>query len=111
MQLGFVMVLNISADGPLLGSGRDASDIIGDALGADAELVVIPVERLEPAFFQLRSGLLGEFVQKFTNFGLRLAFVGDLGDQIAQSKSLHDFVFECGKNDRIQFVADINDVR
>ena len=47
--------------------------MIGEAIEHRAGLVLIPVERLEDEFFRLRTRVAGEIVQKFVNYGLRLA--------------------------------------
>ncbi len=56
----------LPADGPLIATEADATDIIGEAFGNGAELVVIPAGRLSPEFFKLGSGLAGAMLQKFT---------------------------------------------
>jgi hypothetical protein len=70
-------VLEIPADGPTVEDEASALDLIGDAFGADANVVSVPVERLSPEFFRLRSGVAGAVVQKFANYRLRLVVVGD----------------------------------
>jgi Domain of unknown function (DUF4180) len=94
-----------SSDGPLLRSGRDANDLIGDARSANASLAVLPLERLDPAFFELRSGVAGEFVQKFVNYRVKLAILGDTTELSAQSKSLHDFIYESNQRGSVWFLA------
>jgi hypothetical protein len=53
------------SEGKKLRTDRDAVDLIGDARGAGAETIAIPVERLDEDFFVLRTRVAGEFVQKF----------------------------------------------
>ena len=62
-----------AADGPLLRKGQDASDLISEARSADATIAVLPTARLDPAFFDLKTGIAGEMVQKFVNYGLKVA--------------------------------------
>jgi hypothetical protein len=98
--------LFVSADGPLLTGAQDALDIIGEAYGADTDLVVIPVARLDPAFFDLRTGLAGEILQKFVNYRLRLVILGDIGAHVAASDALRDLVRESNRGRQVRFVAD-----
>jgi hypothetical protein len=98
-----VDVHHISAEGPLLSSG---ADVLGLMHETDAEWIAFPVGRLDPAFVDLRSGIAGDIVQKFVNYGLRLAVVGDISDAIAGSGALRDFVRECNRGRQIWFVAD-----
>ena len=70
--------------------GQDASDLISEARSADATIAVLPTARLDPAFFDLKTGIAGEMVQKFVNYGLKVAIVGDTSELAAKSKALHD---------------------
>lgn len=63
-----VRVLSLSADGPVIAGESEAMEVIGEALGDKAEVVAVPVSRLSPEFFQLRSGVAGAVVQKFVNY-------------------------------------------
>lgn len=92
--------------GPLLASSRDASDLIGEALSAGAELVVIHVERLGPDFLRLSTGLAGEVLQKFVNYRLLPVILGDVSAAVAASAPLRDFVRECNRGRAVWFAAD-----
>lgn len=106
-DLGGVRVLVLSEEGPELASERHATDIIGDALGHEAVWVAAPLSRLPDAFFRLASGLAGAVLQKFVNYGVRIAFIGDISERTAISKPLHDFVFESNRGRHVWFVDDL----
>ena len=57
-----------------------------------AERIVINKDMICGDFFILSTGLAGEILQKFTNYGIRAAFVGDYSGYT--SKPLHDFIYE-----------------
>lgn len=100
-------ILLCDADGPVLSTGRDATDIIGDAYGSDVVAIVLPAARLSDAFFDLSTRLAGEFVQKFVNYGLALAIVGDISAHLAASTALRDFVYESNRGRHLWFVDDL----
>ena len=54
-------------------------------------------------FFKLSTGIAGEVVQKFINYGYRLAIIGDFAGYT--SKPLHDFIYECNNGNHLYFVA------
>ncbi|WP_306300088.1 DUF4180 domain-containing protein, partial [Streptomyces sp. NRRL B-24085] len=56
---GGVNVLHCAPDGPPLDGERAALDLIGDAMGRDAQVVAVPVDRVPEEFFRLRSGVAG----------------------------------------------------
>ena len=103
-------VHHVRADGPLLRSGADALGLIYDEGVAGAEWIAVRAERLDPSFFDLSSGVAGEFVQKFVNYQQRLAVVGDLSGRLEESSALRDFVRECNRGRQVWFVADAGEL-
>ena len=93
--------------GPLLRSEDDARDLIQETFGTDIRLAVVPVERLDPEFFELRTGVAGAFVQKLVQYRLRLVVVGDISAQTAASDALRDWVREVNRGRDILFVDDL----
>jgi len=63
--------------------------------------LVIYGESLGEAFFDLRSGFAGEVLQKFSNYNMKLAVIGDFSQ--CQSQSLRDFMGECNRGNRVFF--------
>ncbi|MEO8757893.1 MAG: DUF4180 domain-containing protein [Devosia sp.] len=104
-----MVTYTLPAAGPLIATEDDGRDLIGEAFGhgaeLGAELVVIPAARLAPEFFQLSSGLAGAILQKFTNYQLRIAIVGDISAYTENSAPLRDFVRESNRHGDIRFLA------
>lgn len=96
--------LVVPAEGAPLGSERDATDLIGDALSVGARSVAIPVERLHPDFLNLSSRMAGLMIQKFTNYRLDVIFVGDISEALARSEALRAYVIECNRGRGVRFV-------
>jgi Domain of unknown function (DUF4180) len=101
-----IRVLRLEADGEPISTPDDASDLVGTAWSHQANLVVVPVERLDPEFFRLSTGIAGEITQKLVNYRLRLTVMGDISEHVAGSDALRDFVWESNHGDQIWFVAD-----
>ena len=102
-----VPVLVCAADGPPIADPQDAMDLIASAF-TEADVVAVPAERLDDRFFDLRSGLAGEVMQKFVNYHKRLAVVGDISAHVARSTALRDLVVESNRGRHIWFVADLD---
>lgn len=96
-----------AADAPVIASGREAADLIGEALSTDITLAVIPAERLSPDFLRLSSGLAGEVLQKFVNYGIVVAILGDISEAVGSSAPLRDFVRESNRGAAVWFVPDL----
>jgi len=65
------------------------------------------MERLDPAFFQLRTGLAGEILQKFVNYRVRLAILGDFTQPAADSTALRDLIRESNSGRTTWFLPDV----
>jgi len=103
--------LLLDAEGPQIRTGQDAMDLIATTfIENGADTIVVPVERLDPDFFRLSSGVAGDIVQKFVNYRRRLIVVGDVSAQVDRSDALRDWLREVNRGDDIRFVAALDDV-
>lgn len=109
-DLNGVRIFEVPSQGLELRTGKDAIDILSDASGHQAAFIVIPVERLGDDFFDLRTRIAGEVVQKFVTYGSRLAIVGDISKRIAASKSLAAFVVESNRGVHLWFVESLDEL-
>ena len=69
--------------------------------GSDS--LIIHERNLPAEFFDLKTGLAGDILQKFSTYQGRLAIIDDFTKY--ESKSLNDFIYESNKGRRINFVA------
>lgn len=97
--------LRLDADGPLLATPSDFSQLIGAAWGRDLDAIVIPVARLHADFFTLSTRLAGEALQKLTQHGLMLVVLGDISAHLEKSQALRDFVREANRGHHARFVS------
>ncbi|MDD7967009.1 DUF4180 domain-containing protein [Actinomycetospora lemnae] len=102
-----VGVLVLDREGPTIRDEAGALDVIGQTYGTGVDVVAIPVDRLDPAFAQLSSGVAGAIVQKFVNYRLRLVVVGELG---ATSGPVADWVREANRGRELWFVRDLDEL-
>lgn len=107
VDLAGLRVFICDAEGPPLASDGAISDLIGEMFGADAELVAIPAARLPSAFFDLRTRLAGEILQKLVNYRFRVAILGDISAALAASRALQDFVGESNRGQTVWFALDV----
>lgn len=90
--------------GVCIRNSQDAGDLLMNAIFSGSNRVIIEEKHLEPAFFDLKTGIAGEILQKFSTYGGYLAIIGDFNKY--SSKSLQDFIRESNKMGRIFFFAD-----
>lgn len=95
----------ISSQGIILKDEQSALDIIADAsYQTGSNLIALHKENVAEECFKLSSGLLGAILQKFVNYRVRLAIMGDFSQY--SSKPLKDFIYESNKGGHIYFVKD-----
>lgn len=107
LDIANTRVLLLADKGPILSATQDANDFLGQAWGSQADLMAIPTSRLSDDFFRLRTRLAGEVIQKFVNYRLRLALIGDISTWVGQSDALRDFVHESNQGAAVWFVPDL----
>jgi hypothetical protein len=105
-----VRILECSSNGPAVQSEQDALGILGEAMAQQAEMVMLPVDRLSPSFFQLRTGLAGAIAQKFVTYGMRLAIIGAISPVALESPALQAFINESNRGERIWFLDHAGDL-
>lgn len=101
---GNLKVANIESIEYKIRNAQDALELLMNCHYQGSNRIIIQEENLEPEFFDLKTKIAGEILQKFSMYDGYLAIVGDFSKY--QSKSLHDFIYESNKLRRINFVAD-----
>lgn len=98
-----VLIGELIASGEPVNSSQDILDLLGSFYPEHVEALILHEINLAPEFFQLRTKLAGEILQKLVNYRVKVAIVGDF--QKYQSKALADFIYECNNGRQIFFVA------
>ncbi|WP_334076631.1 DUF4180 domain-containing protein [Paenibacillus sanfengchensis] len=65
--------------------------------------IVLHKSAITETFFDLKTKLAGEILQKFITYQTKIAIVGDFSAY--SSKSLRDFIYECNHGKDIFFLA------
>ena len=69
---------------------------------AGTKNIIIDKKLIKEDFFILSSGMAGEILQKYINYGGRIAIYGDYSQYT--SKPLHDFIYESNNGHDVFFV-------
>lgn len=110
LDLHGVRIYAVPTDGLELRTGNDAVDIMSAASEFQATFIAIPVERLGDDFFELRTRIAGDMVQRFVMYGRRVAIVGDISQRVAASKSLAAFAAESNRGRDLWFVNSMDEL-
>lgn len=104
-QHGDTAIAEIITNTLLIATPQDALDILVNPKLAGARKIIMHQESLAPDFFELRTGLAGEILQKFVNYRIQLAIVGNFST--VTSESLKAFIRESNRGTHIFFCPDV----
>lgn len=92
----------------LIRTVQDALDLMAAIrYNHECNKMMIYQSSLTEDFFELRTRLAGEILQKFVNYDVKLAIVGNFDGY--NSKSLKDFIYECNKGKQVFFFEEKQD--
>lgn len=97
-----IKIAEIISDDILIQNAQDGLDLMGNLYYQAYDKILIYEKNITPEFFDLKNGIAGELLQKFSNYQIRLAIVGDFSK--FTKKSINDFIYESNKMKRINFV-------
>jgi hypothetical protein len=93
----------LTSDEIVIKEPQDALDIMAEAGYLGSDKLIFHEKNIGSDFFDLKSRLAGEILQKFSNYRVQLAIITD--HTKFTSKSLQDFIRESNKQGRVFFVT------
>jgi hypothetical protein len=94
------------SDQILISTPQDLLDILGEL---DFQNLVLHDYNFPPEFFDLSTRLLGDVLQKLTNYRVKLAIIGDFSRYTSQV--LPDFIRESNRHGEYIFVQSLGQVK
>lgn len=94
----------VTADEKVITDAQSALDLVMTVkYDAGTKNIVLDKKLVAEEFFVLSTGLAGEILQKFVNYGVRVAIYGDYSRYT--SKPLRDFIYESNQGKDVFFPA------
>ncbi|GAA0133741.1 DUF4180 domain-containing protein [Paenibacillus sp. YSY-4.3] len=89
---------------PIINDVQSALDFMATVrYETDCDCIVIEKPLISERFFDLKTRLAGEILQKFITYQVKTAIVGDFS--MYSSQSLKDFIYECNNGNDIFFLS------
>ena len=89
----------------LIAEVQDALDLMADCYYEGTDKIIIYQKNITPEFFDLKTGLADEILQKFSTYEQKLAIVGDFSE--FSDPDLRDFIRESNRYGQINFVNSV----
>jgi hypothetical protein len=98
-------IAELQADTVIINELQDALDLIYLPELNGAGKIILYQENITPAFFDLSTRLAGDVLQKFVQYRMQVAIVGNFNN--VTSKSLADFIRESNRGRHVFFAENI----
>lgn len=107
-QRGNSKVAIVESSDIIIQDVQDAMDLMASIqYNHECSKILINKSNITEEFFELKTRLAGEILQKYVNYGVKLAIVGDF--DAYDSKSLKDFIYECNNGKQVFFLSNQED--
>lgn len=100
-------IAEITSDSILIHSPEEGLDLLGNIYYQGFDKMIIHERCITPDFFDLKNGIAGELLQKFSNYRMPLAIVGDFTRY--ESNSIKDFIRESNQRKQVIFVDSVDE--
>lgn len=97
-----IQIAEVISDEMVIQSVEDGLDLLGNIYYNGVDKIIIHDKNIIPEFFDLKTKIAGEILQKFSNYRVQLAIVGNFSKY--KSKSIKDFILESNTTRHINFV-------
>jgi len=102
-----IRIAEVIAEEILIRNLQDGLQLLVDLYYQDFGKIILYGKNITPDFFDLKNGLAGEVLQKFSNYRVQLVIVGNFSAYTG--KSIRDFIYESNKNRQVNFVGELEE--
>lgn len=106
-HIGNILIAEVISTKIVINNIEDGLELVGNIYFQGFDAVILNEINIVTNFFDLKTGIAGEILQKFSTYRIRLAIIGEFSKY--QSKSLNDFIIESNKKRNIVFMNTTNE--
>jgi hypothetical protein len=99
-----IQIAELTSDTIVINNSQNALELINNS---PADKIIIHKKNICEAFFDLKTRIAGETIQKFINYHAKAAIIGDFSNYT--SKSFKDFIYETNKQGCVMFLESSED--
>lgn len=102
VKTGNANIAVVSSDDIIINNVQDSLDLMATVRhNYDCDKIIINKKNITEDFFELKTCIAGEIMQKYTNYDMSLAIIGDFEQY--NSNSLKSLIYESNKSNKIIF--------
>lgn len=92
----------IASEDIVIATAEDGLDLLGNLYYQGFDKIILDKKNITPDFFNLKTGIAGDILQKFSNYRMGLAVIGNFEKH---QGAIQDFIFESNKSGHVHFVS------
>lgn len=100
-------IAEIISDEILITKVQDALDLMANINYQSSQKIILYERNITTDFFDLKTGIAGEVLQKFVTYNFKLAIIGDFAKY--NSNSLNAFIIECNRGNQLFFLSNTDE--
>jgi len=85
---------------------QDVRSFLDAVISTGCGIVALKKENFSPAFYDLKTRIAGDILQKVSNYRIRLIIIGDFSG--ISSQSLKDFIYESNRTGHVVFAETLD---
>ena len=89
-EINGIQLAEVISDKIIINETQDALDLMAECNYKGSWKIIVQEKNIVSDFFDLRTGLAGDILQKFSTYHVQLAIIGNFSKYT--SKSLKDFI-------------------
>lgn len=102
-----VKIAEVISDVIIVNNAEEGLQLMVDLYYQDFDKIIIPAQSITPDFFDLKTGIAGEILQKFSNYKVQLVLVGDFAKYPGQR--IQEFIYESNKGRQVNFLGTVEE--
>jgi len=106
-QVNNNLIAEVISEEIVIKTPADGLQLLVDLYYQDFDKIIIHEKNITPDFFDLKTGIAGEVLQKFSNYRVRLVIIGEFINY--QGKSIKDFIYESNNGRQVNFLDSLEE--
>ncbi|ALJ04850.1 alpha/beta hydrolase [Pseudalgibacter alginicilyticus] len=102
-----IKIAEIISNEIIIKTTEDALDLMGNIYYQGYDKMILHQKNITPEFFDLKTKLAGDILQKFTQYNMALSIIGDFSKY--ESNSLKNFIYESNKGSQVNFLSSVDE--
>ena len=102
-ETGAVKAAEVISENILINNPEEGLQLLVDLYYQGFDKIVINEKNITPDFFDLKTGIAGEILQKVSNYRMQLVITGEFSKYPGQS--IKDFIYESNKGKQVNFLT------